>query len=94
MKICEFQTSRKVPKSEIRKKLNTRKLPDLQYSYLTLSRLVLLDYAYLIVYFFVKVDNLFVWHGIQLLVYPIVLIHYYIGVLHNIIGLFCQKFKI
>ena len=49
MKIREFQTSRKVPKSEIRKKLNTRKLPDLQYSYLTLSRLVLLDYAYLIV---------------------------------------------
>ena len=30
MKIREFQTSWKVPKSEIRKNLNMQKLPDLQ----------------------------------------------------------------
>ena len=33
MKIPEFQTLWKVPKSEIRKNLNTPKLPDLQYMY-------------------------------------------------------------
>ena len=33
MKIREFQATWKIPKTEIRENLNTRKLPDLQYIY-------------------------------------------------------------